>query len=391
MAILVQCLGAVLALGGLIGLVYGIDMLPTERGIAGTISSTVALTGGILTAAIGVLIQRVEALRTAAPATQRPAPAKSVAEKPVVDEVRPRVEPQLSEPAAPVVEPAAPKVAMPRLPDLDLSLPVEPEPKRVAPPAAESTAADKPRFKLPSFRIGGGTVAAGAAAAGAAAGAAMSRGADTVSEASDAALAKVNAAVESIASLAKPDPVDPPVEMLTPVEVDRPADDSPAETLVAENIPPLLPTVDAAAHAPVPMPEEAVKPAAEDPFAAFDAELDKLIPLKSGKKGRGRKEPAPGLPAAEALAATPPAPEEVAVAPEAVPAEPIPADVMAEPADLQPPPPAPSPNAEIVGAYESGGAKYTMYSDGSVVAEAEGQTLFFKSLDELRQFVDGAK
>ncbi|MCA0423405.1 MAG: hypothetical protein LCH61_08790 [Proteobacteria bacterium] len=391
MAIVVQCLGVVMALGGLIGLVYGVDMLPTERGIAGTIGSMVALAGGTVTAALGVLIQRIDGLKSALAAAPR-----TVAPRIAVEEARARVEPPVVEPIPPppvvadVAEPPPPPRVEPRLPD-----------------SAPVVQTGQPKFKLPSFKIGAGAVAAGAATGAAATGAALARAGTEATAATDAAVARIDAAVDRIVQA---EPVEPPVEILTPVPLDPPVE------AVADDLPRLLPEVDAGAYAPMPLPEETAvvvntavedgaaeivtdatpqvpsapaKAAEEDPFAAFDAELDKLIPLKTGRKGKGRKEPAPDLPAAKAMVA--PTPEATAAEEPAAaesPALPVPADIIAEPADIEPVL-APSPDAEIVGAYESGGAKYTMYSDGSVVAEADGQSVFFKSLEELRSFIDG--
>ncbi|MBN8532684.1 MAG: hypothetical protein J0L51_01215 [Rhizobiales bacterium] len=44
---------------------------------------------------------------------------------------------------------------------------------------------------------------------------------------------------------------------------------------------------------------------------------------------------------------------------------------------------------DIVGAYDSGGTRFTMYSDGSVTALGEGVDRRFPSLDALRAFIDG--
>jgi hypothetical protein len=50
---------------------------------------------------------------------------------------------------------------------------------------------------------------------------------------------------------------------------------------------------------------------------------------------------------------------------------------------------APLDTLEIVGAYDSGGTRFTMYSDGSVTALGQGVDRRFKSLDALRSFIDG--
>jgi hypothetical protein len=50
---------------------------------------------------------------------------------------------------------------------------------------------------------------------------------------------------------------------------------------------------------------------------------------------------------------------------------------------------APIETLEIVGAYDSGGTRFTMYSDGSVTAFGEGVDQRFRSLDDLKSFIDG--
>lgn len=49
---------------------------------------------------------------------------------------------------------------------------------------------------------------------------------------------------------------------------------------------------------------------------------------------------------------------------------------------------APISTLEIVGAYDSGGTRFTMYSDGSVMAAGPNDERRFRSLDELRQHID---
>ena len=371
MAIVVQIVGAILAVGGLVGLVYGIDMLPTERGVAGTISSVTAFSAGVVTVALGLVIQRLDALagsgvRTAAPRVEPAAPFQPAAA------AAPREEPAVPvEDVAPQPEaPQRPRIE-PRLTEADLlgDLP-ELAPKPVARPVVEPPApevkieaprAERPKFSLPSFKLGAGAVAAGAAVVATKASGMLDKTADAAASVVETVTPVKTAAVES----------DPPVEVLTPVD-DLPALDAGYAG----------PAPDLSVYADVPMPVEepalpVVKPVEDDPFASFEQELDKLIPLKSAKKAKGKTdEPEPvAAPVAE--------PEPV------IAEEPVPPQVIADAADLAPPQPTPAPGAEVVGAYESGGAKYTMYSDGSVIAEAEGQQLFFKSLEELREFIDG--
>lgn len=56
--------------------------------------------------------------------------------------------------------------------------------------------------------------------------------------------------------------------------------------------------------------------------------------------------------------------------------------------DLEPVPLRPPVGVEIVGAYESGGVRYTMYANGVVTAEGAGGMDVFESLDALRKHLD---
>lgn len=377
MAIIVQVTGGLLALAGLVGLVFGIDMLPTERGVAAVIASVTALTGGVVTAAIGIAIQRLDTLlnglgvdpviRTSRPAASDFAPVPMTPTMPPPEAPPLRIDPDMDELLA--SSPAATKA------------PVAPVvPPQAAEPAVQPSV-ERSKFSLPGMKIG-----AGLAAAGAAVGAAVSRSTKSASEAEqavEAALADLKrGATRPVAADLPPDP---PVEILTPV-VDE------IEPVTEPMVAPAMATT-----APEPDDEPAVavrETEMVDPFQAFEAELDRLIPLKSGKKAKGRKdaatpapEPAPEpqtAPVSGEAEPEAPAPVEVEPAPEAAVA------AAAEPApDHDVPMSEPRPGATVVGSYESGGAKYTMYSDGSVIAEAEGQRVRFNNLEELREFIDG--
>lgn len=426
MALAVQVLGGFLAFAGLIGLWSGWDMLPTERGIAWTIASSALIAGGAVTGAVGCAISRLDALlvalagpqvRTARPSLDKPSPLPAPLPAPVA---APRVDlPPRIEPA---VEPLSPPVAVqPPVPAPPV-VPVEPAPER-------------PRFSLPSLKIGG-AVAAGAAAT-AVAGATLARSKDEAARAVETALDELKTA----AVPKRAEPVDPPVEILRPVvddilpitdeppaaseapvyaDVPMPADEPEVSPADAENG---ATAVDEPAVEALPAP----RAAKDDPLAAFEEELDRLIPLRPSRSKKGRKGPAEAeavpevaaaaadhalqdsasmeMPATEAEPAAEVLPvAEAATAVEAAPVvEAVPAAEDSPPVQESPalpelgqetaPPVATTapaaPQPEVVGAYESGGAKYTMYSDGSVVAEAEGQTLHFRSLEELREFIDG--
>jgi len=350
MALAVQFLGGVIAIIGAIGLMFGLEALPTERGMAWTAASATAIAGGAITFAIGTATSRLDALSAA---LTRGTPARAGVEGPSAVVVQ-------SEPLRPVVR-QDPAIEPP---------PVMPDPVAAPVAAPVAPAAERPKFQLPSLSFG--KVGAAAGAATVTAGAALAASRETAEQAvADAIQTLRHTDPAPPVAVAAPEPVDPPIEVLTPVIDDaHPIADAPEE--------PALPAHDALAAEAAPA---TATPVGDDPLAAFEQELDRLIPLKSLRGKKGRKDQKPEM-------TEPPAPESdlapapvAAAAPQDEPAPEIPAAPM--PADE------PAPTAEVVGAYESGGAKYTMYSDGSVVAEAEGQTLYFKSLEDLRDFIDG--
>ena len=149
MAIVVLVVGGLLSILGIAGYIYGLDMMPTERGVAGVISSSVLVVGGVLTLALGLLLRRLEEMSKAlglafaspAPVVEAEAPAQVAAEAPAdapielpkvvpVEAVRsgtPDVDipPVTIEPRKSRFEPALPRVEMPKvdLPKVDLPRP----------------------------------------------------------------------------------------------------------------------------------------------------------------------------------------------------------------------------------------------------------------------------
>lgn len=360
MAIVFLVLGGLFALVGLAGGVYSLDMLPTERGIAGTIASAVFVAGGIVTAAVGAAVHRLEALLyLLSAAAIETGPART---EPAPEDLR--AEPPMAQPT-----PAPPETVSPPPVDIEISKPAVAPVIRSAeqPPVDLSLSRTVPT--APRQLSTGAAVAAGAAlaTAGAAAAAAASVASTARSAVEEALAAPVPPLPKPVRPARQPEP-ELPVEVLPAID-----------TTLRE-----IKEQEAIAHpAPVlePVKVEADK---SDPISDFVAELDRLIPLPAEKP---------------VVVETPAAPEPVAVAvaegrpePKAEPVVPPP-EAEEEAPEPQPEPqvePAkPATGAEVIGAYESGGAKYTMYSDGSVTAEAEGQTMRFNSLEELREFIDG--
>src|SRR5438477_8010533 len=65
MSYLVLVLGVVLALGGAAAVVASYGIILVERGWAGVIAGTVALSGGVITIALGLILHRLTSLHAA--------------------------------------------------------------------------------------------------------------------------------------------------------------------------------------------------------------------------------------------------------------------------------------------------------------------------------------
>ena len=93
-------LGLLLALAGAAGLAASIDLLTTEVGLVYAACGAIAVSGGVVTIAIGLLIRRVDALRWA------PSFAREVREEPALRAME-RAEPEAPAPVA-AAEPIVP-------------------------------------------------------------------------------------------------------------------------------------------------------------------------------------------------------------------------------------------------------------------------------------------
>lgn len=444
MTLTVQIIAGALALAGLAGFAYGTDLLPTERGIAYTISSVVAFSAGVVTLALALVMRRLDRLT-----------AQMQAHRPEGALVAQAATPDVAPPVAPAPDdqpelPLAPPPAAPEPPAEPDSAPAAPLVARDAPepvPTPEPVVAPlpepkRPRFRLPSF--GKSRATAAAVAAGGVAGAAVAGGlvlAETQpaggegegsggngtlgvgSEPENAPVAVEAAAIEVIpavpveilletparieASAAPVVEISPAAGEPAPVTTQRPRVDfvpvdetyrpRKAEPPLA---PPRLPRV---AEPPVEVPEPAAEAPAQsehDPFAALEAEFDRLIPLKpAAPVAPVEQQPDPYV---EADVDRPDEALMIALSnepllsdgmrPEAPPPAPEPGPSplrggLAGPVELEERELAP-PGVEVIGSYESGGARYTMYSDSSVVVEIDGKTVRFSSLEQLRDYIE---
>lgn len=279
-------------------------------------------------------------------------------------------------PALPPRQPAEPEIAPPA--------PVSP-----APPAFEPEAPPAP--SVPGLSVPGSIVAGAAAGvvAGAALGGLTKRGDDAASDLDllndlerdllaelKAEPLKDDAAAEAAPSL-PPLPVESPW-MGEPEDAALPAPSARAAADTGEDDDLMLPPLPPLPHfsfepAPTPPVMEAESRAIAD-AAHDDDDIDdraEAVPVSEPE------EPVE-LPAVE------PEPEPVASStPGLIHDEDLARLAEAE-ADL-----APLDTLDVVGAYDSGGTRFTMYSDGSVTAKGEGVDRRFRSLDDLRAFIDG--
>lgn len=304
-------IAVLLVLGGILGLVSALNLIPTDLGLAHFQAGATALAAGLVTLAIGFSTRAVvSALR---------------------------------------------RVATPRA----LAAPIERDLPPMMDPAPDRPPRDRPDFAL----------AAGAAAVGAAAGVTL-------------AAAPALAAEPPLVAPEPPAEPDPVIE-LPPVALPEALDLS----AFAETPPPAEPAVE-------PVAEPA--PAPRDPVALAMPEL-MPIPAPPSFAPQPMPEP-PALSIEEEIRAqlgrapaieAPPAPE---AAPEP-PVEPAPVPGLIADADLaaleeSKPPLPPLDTLEVVGSYDSGGTRFAMYSDGSVVAVGpEGETRY-PTLQDLRRHLD---
>lgn len=160
-------------------------------------------------------------------------------------------------------------------------------------------------------------------------------------------------------------------------------------------LPPLEPIPQAGFAEPDKAPTLVVEPLPSATSDPFDAVLVEALPVQENPSTHEEK-----LVEMPALAGTPT--EALPVEPVALTPEPQPAAVAPAPglihdadfaavADEMLPALAPVSTLEIIGAYDSGGTRFTMYSDGSVVAAGPDSERRFRSLDELRQHIDSGQ
>ena len=345
MALIMLAIGGLLALVGVYAIASGFPVIEVERGWSMVISGAVLLSGGLIVAALGIVVRTINGLKVGFPA------AASVA--PLVAPLAPHDEPML-----------APPVAAPRA------------------PVFQPTAANE---RVPAF-----AVAAPAAAAVLAAGAGYA--------------ASLH---EPAPHAAEPEPHHEPKpeahNLIEPIghvpvaeheaAVQEPASQEPAfrEPAFRE------PAVQEPASQVPPPPEPFGQAWHEHDFSAFDLDA----PHETASVHA--PEPAPELPAAphitEPLFAEDPATEHPEIEhhePAAREPEPVAAHVPEPVPEAEPVAEAPSTAPEtppgglsVIGRYDSDGTSYVMYSDGSIEAQSDAGVFRFNSMAELKAFIEG--
>jgi hypothetical protein len=128
-------LGLVLVLAGGAGLVASIDLATTELGLVYATCGAIAVSGGVITIAIGLLIRRVDALRGALSHEREEEPRAMERAEPIVPPLLAGIEPVvLPDLEAPHAAEAPPPVAVA----------VEPEPAAPSPSALEGAGEPEP-------------------------------------------------------------------------------------------------------------------------------------------------------------------------------------------------------------------------------------------------------
>ncbi|MCZ8182109.1 MAG: hypothetical protein O9322_03995 [Beijerinckiaceae bacterium] len=328
---------ALLVLGGVVGLVSALNLIPTDLGLVHFQAGTIALVAGMVTMAIGFSTRALLAAlrRVATPH----ALAATLDERPRMPE--PAIEPPLHSGREPAI--AAGMLAAGAAAGAAFAAPSAPEPAlEPLPPASNDIPADpEPAFELPPVALP-----------------------ETLDLGAEAATPEDGA----VAPLPQAQPVDMPLPVDIPLAELLPAE--PVAEPVAEPEPPPAPPV-LPELAPIPAPPDLMLQAIPEPPVLS---IEQEIRAQLGRASTPEPEPAPMAP--------PPAEPEVATVPGLI------ADADLAALDEGRPPLAPLETLEVVGAYDSGGTRFTMYSDGSVVAAGpEGETRY-PTLQDLRRHLD---
>ncbi|MFM9976353.1 MAG: hypothetical protein ACKVON_17505 [Beijerinckiaceae bacterium] len=366
LALFIILSGALLILGGGASLLYGFEIVVTERGSAMVIAGTVALTGGVIAVGIGLTLLRMsQILRSLNP--QNLKPKRSIPERPVL----PIQDATSSQNNRTDIETVIPAMANP-------AASLAPEPRTTSmqwsnePLAPEMKSDPKSGYSAGALAAGG--LAAGGLAAAAIAGTMQARSTETVS-----------------AEIQEPDTLADEA-LLAHARRDNAVDDRLLQNSVIEE--PGISPEDLEAELALALAESDLLPSKEpeaDP--APTEELPRFLHKSGARKGRRKFGQADKV--SEGQIGSEGA--DVALDESAFAEEPV--------LDISTPSPAAEshdngaskPNEDghqddvaepirpaILGTYNSGGRTYTMYADGTVEAMTENGIQYFSSMEELR-------
>jgi len=372
MSYLVLALGALLSLGGAVAIYAGYGIIQVERGWAGVIAGATALSGGIVTIALGFILRSLSGLHALHKTGKGLTPLPRELAEDEASGLRPEpglafhpetsIAPEAGPPPA-AVPPATSLRSWPQRPTRPILTPARNflKSRGTVLPAARGTLESD--FASPKHPL-------------------ISRSAPGVSPAAMEPPSEPGFAMPGEVAAAKPGD-----EAKT-----RPAADAPAEPAWNGDEEPGLFDDDKAIEPPIETQLQETsfspgEPATESgprvTFAAETASIDAI----SGEDHRGvpdpaldaRKEGAKPSPEAVEPASHDRAPPYVSeVLPAADPHEPsTPAVPVASKAGLA-----------IVGRYESEGTSYVMYADGSIEARSERGVFQFQSMAELKAFME---
>lgn len=370
MILAIYLLAVVLLVAGFAGLISAINLVPTDLGFTYFQSGSMAICAGLIVLAIGLAAKVLDRglKRLATPEAIRVPPAESVIDLPplaVAPSAAPAAEAGLGTGIA-IAGAAAAAGAVVATSLAGDAAPPDETPTAATPPEPPAMAMEMAEEHLPEPLLTAPEPTGPAPAA------AEDLRLRTVEELERDLFAQMDA-------LPEPPPVTIPELPDIPEVAEIPQPEIPAV--------PERPVV----HAPA--------ASGPDPFA-----LPPLEPIPSPAFAGPERTPEPVIdrpPPAAPADATPDRDEQdagAAAAPaEAIAPHPAPAPGLIHDADYAAvademlPPLAPVSTLDVIGAYDSGGTRFTMYSDGSVVAAGPDSERRFRSLDELRQHIDSGQ
>lgn len=341
MPYLVLALGAFLSIGGALSIYHGAGIVEVERGWTGVIAGATALSGGIVTIALGLVLKVLLDLRRTLEG-QVVAPAMLRRDHPAEHVIG--VEPETRYEPAAAVEQKSSTLMTAELESGMLAAMLAHEQAEPHEAQAEAHAPDT-AHQEPAYR---------------------------------------DVSTPELPAL-EPEPLEPVT--LAPDRAEKPRSRfglNLRRSLIPDPVPPPepepRPEPEVAPSAPVAIAVEEPAPAMDDWLDRAFSELDREIDFDRPVPPASNEELVPEQP--EMAHAEPAPADSVAHAPEPPAPEPTPA-----------PPPMPehdSSASTVIGRYEADGTSYVMYADGSIEAQSEAGVYRFSSMTELRAFIESS-